>query len=116
MSSYEKAVGVILLLLPYIFLWASAVADPGYVTSENLPHQLTLYPYDFTIFHPGSVCYTCKLLKPARSKHCSICKRCITKFGTQLSYFVWCIWDPAQLPMLHQYVSGASLLELQRTT
>ena len=79
LTTSRKSISVLLLLLPYAFLWISAASDPGYITPENHAHQMTLYPYDFTIFHPGHACHTCHLLKPARSKHCSICKHCISK-------------------------------------
>lgn len=35
------------------------------------------YPYDHVLFRPGNVCSTCRLEKPARSKHCSFCGVCI---------------------------------------
>ncbi|EHK97212.1 putative Palmitoyltransferase SWF1 [Glarea lozoyensis 74030] len=70
MSNQRKITATTLLSLPYIFLYKSVYTDPGYITSTNHTHALTLYPYDFTLFHPGQNCRTCHLLKPARSKHC----------------------------------------------
>jgi len=40
---------------------------------------MSRYPYDYTVFHPGAACRTCRLPKPARSKHCSVCKRCVAR-------------------------------------
>ncbi|XP_061765030.1 palmitoyltransferase ZDHHC4 isoform X2 [Nerophis ophidion] len=65
------------LSVPYILLTAKTVffylcikKDPGTVTMRNVSSQLYLYPYDKRLFHPGVTCPTCKLIKPARSKHC----------------------------------------------
>ncbi|KAF4637673.1 hypothetical protein G7Y89_g391 [Cudoniella acicularis] len=91
LNDSRKVTSVILMLLPYIFLYASANSDPGYITPENHPHQMTLYPYDFTIFHPGQECRTCHILKPARSKHCSICKRCISKLDHHCIFINNCV-------------------------
>lgn len=52
---------------------------------------MTLYPYDHTIFHPGQTCTTCHHLKPARSKHCGICKGCITKLDHHCVFINTCV-------------------------
>lgn len=80
-----------LLLFPYVFLYAAAASDPGYITPENHASQMSLYPYDFTIFHPGQECPTCRLLKPARSKHCSVCKHCVSKLDHHCVFINNCV-------------------------
>ncbi|TVY56328.1 Palmitoyltransferase SWF1 [Lachnellula cervina] len=87
----RKFTSVTLLSLPYLFLYLSANGDPGYITPEDHSRQMTLYPYDFTIFYPGQKCKTCKLLKPARSKHCSICKHCISKMDHHCIFINNCV-------------------------
>ncbi len=91
LSTTRKVNAVVILTLPYLFLYAAAASDPGYITSENHSHQMALYPYDFTIFHPGQRCRTCNLLKPARSKHCSICKRCVAKMDHHCIFINGCV-------------------------
>jgi len=86
-----KVISAILIFLPYIFLYAAAASDPGYITPENHVQQMSLYPYDFTIYHPGHPCRTCRLLKPARSKHCSICKKCISKMDHHCIFINNCV-------------------------
>jgi palmitoyltransferase len=71
--------GSVAIILPYVFLYLASFSDPGFITPENHAHAMAMYPYDFTIFHPGPECRTCRLQKPARSKHCSICKGCISR-------------------------------------
>jgi len=91
LTTYRKVVGIIVASLPYIFLYASANSDPGYITPTNHSQAMTLYPYDFTIFHPGQSCQTCHHLKPARSKHCSICKHCISKLDHHCIFINNCV-------------------------
>ncbi|KAK4172773.1 putative palmitoyltransferase [Triangularia setosa] len=79
LTPLTKLTGSISIILPYIFLYLAASTDPGYITLSNHSQEMSRYPYDFTLFHPGAECHTCHLLKPARSKHCSVCKRCIAK-------------------------------------
>jgi palmitoyltransferase ZDHHC4 len=78
-STLHRGLLLLTILPTYALLYLSAYSDPGTVTAENLGHHLSLYPYDFTLFHPGQLCRTCQLPKPARSKHCSVCKACVAK-------------------------------------
>lgn len=71
--------------LPYYFLYASVVTK-SFITADNHAEEMGRYPYDKVIFHPGHTCETCLFLKPARSKHCSYCKGCVSR---QDHHCVW---------------------------
>ncbi|KAL4729309.1 palmitoyltransferase swf1 [Fusarium chlamydosporum] len=91
LGSLTKCVVVITVFLPYLFLYLACSADPGYITSENHAYYMSLYPYDHTLFHPGHICRTCKFLKPPRSKHCSLCKRCVAKSDHHCIFINSCV-------------------------
>ncbi|TQS34803.1 hypothetical protein Golomagni_04801 [Golovinomyces magnicellulatus] len=91
LSISQKCLSCIAVGLPWISLYASAATDPGYITKSNHSQQMALYPYDFTTFYPGLTCRTCLMLKPARSKHCSICKRCISKLDHHCIFINNCV-------------------------
>jgi hypothetical protein len=96
MSHTQKTISTIFIILPYLFLWICAASDPGYITPANHSHKMTLFPYDFTIFHPGHACQTCRLLKPARSKHCSICKSCVSRMDHHCIFINNCVGEGNQ--------------------
>jgi len=91
MTSPSKTTAIILATLPYIFLYLAASADPGYITPSNHSTYMSLYPYDHTLYHPRNSCKTCHLLKPARSKHCSVCKSCIAKLDHHCIFINGCV-------------------------
>ncbi|EXB93883.1 putative S-acyltransferase [Morus notabilis] len=79
------AVGVLLFLL-------TSFSDPGIIKAENVSQYLSAYPYD-NILYSQKECSTCKIPKPARSKHCSICDRCVARFDHHCGWMNNCIGE-----------------------
>ena len=108
-SSLAVAVGILLFLL-------TSFSDPGTIKAETVSQYLSAYPYD-NIIYEEKECSTCKipkwvcrwykillksrswlnlsikwclnfLCRPARSKHCSICDRCVARFDHHCGWMV----------------------------
>ncbi|KAL1960305.1 hypothetical protein VTO42DRAFT_8265 [Malbranchea cinnamomea] len=81
----DKIAAPIVIFVPYFFLYKCVVSS-SMITRENHSLYMQMYPYDKIIFHPRRMCPTCQFLKPARSKHCSLCKGCVARHDHH------CIW------------------------
>jgi len=83
--------------------------DPGRLdSSKERPHlirALKRFKFDNIIFEKGQKCRTCKIEKPARSKHCSMCGFCVEKMDHH------CVWIN-QCVGLHNYRYFLSFLVL----
>ncbi|KAH0881543.1 hypothetical protein HID58_068937 [Brassica napus] len=84
-SFLAVVVGVILFLL-------TSFCDPGTVNAANVSQYISAYPYD-DIIYSEKECSTCRIPKPARSKHCSICNQCVARFDHHCGWMNNCIGE-----------------------
>lgn len=84
-SAVVVVVGVILFLL-------TSFSDPGTVNANNVSQYISAYSYD-NILYVEKECPTCKIPKPARSKHCGICDRCVARFDHHCGWMNTCIGE-----------------------
>ena len=84
--SHKLFIIPLLVSLPYLTLWLSYNTSAHHITETSYQAALTRYPYDYTLYHPHQNCRTCERPKPARSKHCPICKTCMERQDHH------CIW------------------------
>lgn len=75
-----------LLSLLILTFTIAIFVKPEQLTQENARFSNTFYQNDGVIFFNDQKCETCKLLKPARSKHCKYCGKCYLFFDHH------CIW------------------------
>ena len=65
----------------------TAAVDPGLVTKQNEVYHQSLYPYD-DVTNTQKDCQTCNIVRPARAKHCNVCKGYVAlRYG-----FCWKTW------------------------
>ncbi|KNG76264.1 hypothetical protein PFMG_02337 [Plasmodium falciparum IGH-CR14] len=71
--------------IPYIrffciFLFIFGITSFFLCSLSDPDKHLEYYSYDEIIFYTNTKCKTCNIIKPARSKHCSYCSSCISRY------------------------------------
>jgi len=74
-----------------LFLLTS-FTDPGKIDVNTVKSQLETYPFDNVLYMKKS-CPTCGIPRPARSKHCRICNKCIARFDHHCAWMNNCIGE-----------------------
>lgn len=110
LSSFHRVFTIILCIIPYIFTYKTIKSTSSYISYENHAIHMQKYPYDHIIFQPGRVCHTCRFLKPARSKHCSICRACVAKHDHHCVWVMNCIGKSNYVYFVGMLLSLAVLL------
>mmetsp|Transcript_114 Transcript_114/g.127 ORF Transcript_114/g.127 Transcript_114/m.127 type:complete len:254 (-) Transcript_114:250-1011(-) len=76
-----------LFLVLIIFYIASCVKDPGYLKSPSKASFLEL----LKTFDPTLLCADCEVIRTYRSRHCSICNRCVERFDHHCPWLNNCV-------------------------
>lgn len=103
-------------IVEYVFIainvtlfWICSTKDPGAITAAHHAEYMKDYEPDGVYYSTAQDCYTCKLVKPARSKHCSICDVCISRFDHHCSWVNNCIGKKNYKSFLGFIISTAIL-------
>ncbi|CAO3642888.1 unnamed protein product [Cunninghamella blakesleeana] len=85
-----------LVLIPIQIIWLylsyfiACAADPGKVNEKNVNAYIDQFPYDGLLYIEKD-CWTCNIQKPARSKHCPLCKTCIARLDHHCAWLNKCV-------------------------
>jgi hypothetical protein len=112
------------MALNFLTFALCSTSSPGIVTRENADAVCAIFPYDHSLYLPKVMCPTCQVQKPARSKHCSYCDRCVQKFDhhcvwvnqciglNNYRYFLWFLLQHAWFCSYGSYLTASMLLRV----
>ncbi|KAJ6241505.1 palmitoyltransferase swf1 [Anaeramoeba flamelloides] len=85
LDPYQNLYLCLYLFFVMITFLFGVFTKPGFVTDKNNEQYLKRYTFDEILFFKEQ-CETCKLIKPARSKHCRLLNRCVARYDH------YCAW------------------------
>ncbi|KAM9988857.1 hypothetical protein ACTFIY_004907 [Dictyostelium cf. discoideum] len=103
----------------------SSNSTPGYINDSNYKLFKNSYPYDRYLYIKKN-CESCNFIKPARSKHCRVCDKCVGRFDhhcpwinncvgeNNLRYFLLFVFSTSMLCMYGAYLCGFSMYSFMK--
>ncbi|KAG9324311.1 hypothetical protein KVV02_004600 [Mortierella alpina] len=91
LSPIHKQIAIpVVIAFTYACFFIASSVGPGEINAHNVRQALEVYPYDHLLFDP-KICGTCKIQKPARSKHCSLCNMCVARSDHHCGWINQCV-------------------------
>eukprot|EP01134_Creolimax_fragrantissima_P004582 CFRG4582T1 len=88
-----------LMIQNFLRAWKS---DPGYIkTTPEQQRRTIIEMVENNEMDGGRFCHTCLLRKPLRSKHCSMCGKCVAKFDHHCPFVGNCIGHQNHVYFMH---------------
>lgn len=109
-----------LFFFTFLFFVLSSFKDPGYLTKPKNISFLVFISY-FLIhllqnmlknFDPVSLCPDCQVIRTSRSRHCSICNKCVERFDHHCPWVNNCVGTKNHYLFMNFLISVSFLLLL----